>query len=142
MVDKVKALKIETPTDGTQSNPFPTETDPTEDYLATKGLAFENSDSFLAEKVGGVLKYTVPDCSYKPDYLANGDVNFVEIFDGATQTTINRRVRVDVTYSGDDPSTEVWKIYDPADGTTVLRTITLTHTFTGDDLTKTVEATT
>lgn len=141
-VDKVKPLKMEDPTSGTETDAAPTETDPSEDYLATKGIAFENLDTHLAQKVGGVLKFTVPDCSYKPTFLGNGDLDFQETFEGATQTTPNRRVRTDMTYSSGLPATEVVKIYDPADGTTILRTITITYTFSGGALTNAVEVTT
>jgi len=143
-VDKVKPLKIEDGTSGTQIDFVPREADPAEDYLASKGLSFENLDTFLAEKVGGVLGLTVPACSYKPTYhisgADDGEINFLEIFKGATQTTINRIVRVDITYDGGrDPTVEAWKIYDNTDGTTVLRTITLTHTWVSGDITKTTE---
>jgi hypothetical protein len=143
MVDKVKPLKLEDTTSGGELNMLPHEADPSEDYVSVKGVAFENLDTHLAEKIGGVCKFTVPDCSQKPDFLANGEVNYVEFYESATQTTINRRVRVDMTYDGSlNPTTEVWKYYDPSDGTTVLRTITLTHTWSGVDLTKSTEVTT
>ena len=142
-VDKVKPLKLETSVDGTENNPFPTETDPTEDYLASKGIAFENLDTFLAKKSGGVLRFQVPDCSQKPIFLANGDVDYVEFFEGATQTTINRRMRVDLTYDTSlNPTVEVWQVFDPADGTTVLETGTLTHTWSGVDYVSSSEVTT
>lgn len=45
MVDKVKPLKIENPgTGGTQTDPFPVEVDPSQDFVAGKGFAFENND--------------------------------------------------------------------------------------------------
>lgn len=48
MVDKIKPLKLESiATGGTQDDMFPTEVNPQEDYLATKGLAGENQDSTL-----------------------------------------------------------------------------------------------
>jgi len=48
MVDKVKPLKIESPsTGGTQDDMFPTETNPSQDYVAAKGIAFEGSDTRL-----------------------------------------------------------------------------------------------
>jgi len=47
MVDKVKPLKFEKTPDGTEVDMLPTESDPTEDYSAVKGIAFENSDSLL-----------------------------------------------------------------------------------------------
>lgn len=43
-LDKIKPLKMETPTDGTEFNFGPTETDPSQDYLSSKGVALENSD--------------------------------------------------------------------------------------------------
>ena len=59
MVDKVKPLKIEDSTNGTQANMFPTETDTTADYLACKGISFENSDTRLIDLNGsGVLQFT------------------------------------------------------------------------------------
>lgn len=137
MVDKVRALKIERSTSGgTQNDKRPTETDPSEDYLATKGVAFENSDDYLAEKIGGVLKFKIPDSSEKAIYT-NDELTAYEIYETATQTTINRRVRGDFTYTGDNLTQEVWKIYDVTDGTTTLRTITIDHTYTGNDLTNT-----
>lgn len=53
MADKIKPLKIENPTGGgSETDPFPTETDPSEDYLAAKGLAFENTDTRLLDLDG------------------------------------------------------------------------------------------
>ena len=49
MVDKVRPLKFENPTDGTQFNRKQTETDPNEDYLASKGIAFENNNNLLLD---------------------------------------------------------------------------------------------
>lgn len=60
MVDKVKPLKVEDATSGTESNPFPTETDPAEDYLAAKGVAFENVDTHLIYRDGADIKVTDP----------------------------------------------------------------------------------
>jgi hypothetical protein len=47
MVDKIKPLKIEDSISGTEIDPFPTESNPIDDYLATKGLAGENLDTSL-----------------------------------------------------------------------------------------------
>lgn len=53
MADKVKPLKIESPsTGGTQVDPFPVETNPAQDYLASKGIAFENNDNRLIDLDG------------------------------------------------------------------------------------------
>ena len=116
------------------------------DLLDAKGLAYEGLAAFTSEKIGHFIFDTIPDRSWSFDYLTtgpnNGELNFAEVFEGATQTTPNRRARVDITYTTGDPTSEVWEIYDPADGTTVLRTITLTHTWSGGDLVSTVEATT
>ena len=57
MVDKVKALKLEDTTSGTDFDMIPTETDPTEDYLSAKGLALENDDATRVEKVAGEVAF-------------------------------------------------------------------------------------
>ena len=140
-IDKVKPLKIEDTTDGSQLNFTPTETNPNEDYIATKGIAFENTDNYIAEKIGGILGFTIPDMSQKINY-SGFDITSVEFYNGPTQTTINRIGKVDITYTGINPTQEELKVYDPSDGTTILRTITLTHTFSGIDITSTNEVTT
>ena len=60
MVDKVKPLKLEDTTDGTEFDMTPTETNPTEDYLAAKGLAIENSDLILIDASGNEIQFTDP----------------------------------------------------------------------------------
>ena len=63
MADKIKPLKIENiGTGGTQNDPFPTETDPNQDYLAAKGVAFENNDNILidADPATGEIRYKDP----------------------------------------------------------------------------------
>lgn len=53
MPDKIKPLKIETVSGGgTQNDMFPTEANPTQDYIATKGIAFENNDGRLIDLDG------------------------------------------------------------------------------------------
>jgi hypothetical protein len=53
MVDKVKPLGLENPSlGGTETIPFPAELDPTEDYVAAKGVSFENNDSRLLDLNG------------------------------------------------------------------------------------------
>lgn len=50
MPDKVKPLKIESPsTGGTQTDMFPTEANPASDYITGFGFAFRNSDNFLID---------------------------------------------------------------------------------------------
>jgi hypothetical protein len=61
MVDKVKPLKIENASlGGTQNDPFPTETNPTQDYIAAKGFAIENLDTYLVDKSGSNMQFTDP----------------------------------------------------------------------------------
>jgi len=143
MVDKVKPLKIENPaTGGTDTDLFPTETNPVQDYLATKGLAFENLDTHLAEKVGELLYLKSPDQSEKPTYNASNDLDFVEIFRGAVQTTPNRKAKITMGYDASKfPISETWQIFD-TDGSTVLRTVAYTYTIAGANITNAVEATT
>lgn len=57
MVDKVCPLKLEQPGKGTQLDFGPKEADPTEDYLAAKGIAFENSDDTTIRGDAGVMKF-------------------------------------------------------------------------------------
>lgn len=45
-------------TGGTENNVTPTETDPTEDYLACKGIALENNDNLLLQAVDGSVGYS------------------------------------------------------------------------------------
>lgn len=116
--------------------------DPAVDTIAGKAFSFLGLSTFLAEKVGDILGFRKPDFSDAPSFNANGTINFVEWFNGATQITSQRRARVDFTYDVNlDPATEVWKIYD-TNGTTILRTVTYTYTFVANVLTKTVEVTT
>ena len=56
MADKVKPLKLETPTDGTEWDYVPTETNPNEDRLSAEGVAFENSDTTYVRGDSGTMK--------------------------------------------------------------------------------------
>lgn len=95
--------------------------------------------SALTESVQDFINEICPaDRSQKPSYLTNGELEYMEYFNGPTQVIGDRRYRVDITYdAGLNPVQEEWKMYDPLDGTTVLRTVTYTHSFTAADLTKT-----
>lgn len=72
-------------------------------------------------------------------YETSGNVTAIEFFRGLTQTEPNRKARVDIFYTGDTPTSEVWLYYDD-DGATVKRTITLTHSWSGAALSKTEES--
>lgn len=141
MVDKIKPLKLESSATGGTENDFgPSEADPTEDYVATKGIAFEGLDAFRIEKLGRAIVPFQPDGSVAVAYTAGGDVSSVEIFNSATQIVANRIARVDLSYSGVDPTSETWVIYD-SNGTTVLRTIAISYTYTGVDITSAAQVT-
>jgi hypothetical protein len=58
-MDKVKPLKIENSANGgTEVDPFPTEADPSEDYLAARGIAFEDNDNRVIDTDGsGNLRF-------------------------------------------------------------------------------------
>jgi hypothetical protein len=138
-VDKVKCLKIESPAGGgTQYDPFPTELNPTQDYSSMKGICFNHDDNFLLEHLGRAIVTKIPSGhSIKTYYLANGDVNYVEVFNSPTQIDANRIGRYDLAYNANlDPTSETLKIYD-VDGTSILRTYTHTYTYTGFDITST-----
>jgi hypothetical protein len=58
MADKVKLLKLETAIDGSQNDVFPTEINPAQDYVAGKGIAFENNDNRLIDlDVSGNIQF-------------------------------------------------------------------------------------
>lgn len=134
MVDKVKPLKLENSAlGGTENDVFPTETDPTEDYGAFKGISFENLDTFLIEKKGRALVELFPNL-YQNITYTSFNPTVVEFFNSASFVNANRIARVDLTYSSNLPTTEALLIYD-TDGTIVLRTYTWSYTYTGDDLT-------
>lgn len=58
MVEKVKPLKIETlEGGGGELDLTPTEINPSEDYLASKGLAIENNDNILFDAESGEFQY-------------------------------------------------------------------------------------
>lgn len=53
MADKIKPLKIENPANGgTELDFLPTESNPSEDYVAAKGIALENNDNRLIDLDG------------------------------------------------------------------------------------------
>ena len=60
MVDKVCPLKIEQPGKGTELDFGPTETDPSEDYVAAKGVALRNLDTYLIDDDGSEIQFTDP----------------------------------------------------------------------------------
>lgn len=128
-MDLVRPLKLEDPsTGGTQSNDYPTETDPTEDYLTGKGLAIEDENTFIdkddissemqfTDTVTGTVKLTkllnnTYVASVDPNSDDDDDAGFLlgqkwineitqEIF-VCVDNTNNSAVWVDITDSGGD----------------------------------------
>jgi hypothetical protein len=72
-VDKVKPLGLEEIDDGNQTVPIPTEMNPTEDYAAVKGVAFENSDNTLIDSESGNIKITTNGIE-RSRYLLSGEL--------------------------------------------------------------------
>lgn len=90
--------------------------------------------NFLVERIGRSVGFISPDSTTKVDYLANGDINFIEWFNSSSQVVANRTARVDMTYDGNlNPTMEALKIYGN-NGSTILKTFTWTYTFSGVDL--------
>lgn len=57
-IDKIKPLKIENPSNGgTQTDPYPTETNPAQDYLSAKGLALEGNEVAVISGLSGVMNF-------------------------------------------------------------------------------------
>jgi len=110
-----------------------------------KNILFDDSTS-LNTMVGVNLQDVIndistPDVSSKPTYNINGELDYIEFFKSATQTTINRRGKATITYDVNlDPATETWELYD-VDGTTVLKTVIVTYTFVNSIFTKSERAT-
>lgn len=71
-MDKVKPLKIENSVNGTQNDEFPTEVNPSEDYIASKGVAFENSDNHFIDKDPGTGQIRMSDPS--SGIIKSGDI--------------------------------------------------------------------
>ena len=103
------------------------------DFLSSKGFSFEGIETYLMEKIGGVIKNTIPNFSFKMTYSSNL-LTVIEAFNGFTKTTANRIARWGMTYTGHNLTSEELKIYSLADGTTVLRTITTVYTYSGNDV--------
>ena len=87
MVDKIKPLKIENTVDGSQDDQgFPTQTDPMEDYLAARGMAFQNSDNHLIDTVENEIAFLDP---------INGRLKLSEVLAGPGGVTNNSHKGLD-----------------------------------------------
>lgn len=94
-VDKVKSLKIENPaTGGTNTDPYPTEVNPSQDYLATKGIAFENLDTVLVDKTSGTGEIQFTDLvETSPKTVRQLRTASQNIFDNSTNGFVNTNVQ-------------------------------------------------
>jgi hypothetical protein len=106
-------------------------------YFRTDGSIWKMIETVWVETASDIFR----DCSSKPTFHTSGanegELDFIEFYKGLTQTTPNRRKRVDMTYDGNlNPTSEIWKFYSPSDGTTILKTFTITHVWSGVDLTR------
>lgn len=127
MVDKIKPLCLEELADGSQLDHIPTEASPNEDYAAVKGIAFENLDNFLVDKVGRTIVELFPTLYQSASYSGN-DLSTLAFYNSSSFIIANRIAQYDFTYSGGSLTIEELKIYD-TDGSTILRTYTWTHTY-------------
>lgn len=58
MVDKIRPLKLESSASGgTENDLFPSETQPSEDYISCKGISFEGSDNSLLQLQGSEIGF-------------------------------------------------------------------------------------
>ncbi len=134
MPDKVKPLKMEDPSlGGTQNDMgFPTETNATQDYLACKGIAFENLDTFILDKIGRSIVERFPDLYQRITY-SSGVPTVLEFFNSSSFITANRLARHELSYTDSLLTGETLYVYD-TNGSTILRTYLWTHVYSGSDL--------
>lgn len=97
-------------------------------------LEYNNEELFgPAEYIPDVTDLLPMSESMAPTYV-NDLLTKVVWYRSATQTEANRVAQADITYSGDYPSSAVYKLYNTTDGTVLLKTITLTYTWSGDKI--------
>jgi hypothetical protein len=129
-IDIVKPLKLE---NGDAIDLLPTETNPTEDFLAAKGIAFEGNATSLLGLVGSTLRYKDLDHSIEVEYL-NGLVSKVTVFKMSTQKTMEHLI----TYSSGLPASETIRLY-LNDGSTIGETITRVFSYNSQALLESVD---
>ncbi len=167
-LNRVQPLKIEDPDTGSQDDDVPTALDKNQDYIDTRGIAFQNSTSddsvvLVYRDDSDNLTFTDPVLGSTKTLSALADsisssqhpallqlAHFVDegpaegFVSGATKTTTysgsdptqelwrrsdnTKLVEKSITYTGADATTIQWKIY-AANGTTVLKTMTDTITY-------------
>lgn len=131
MAEKAKPLAMENTANGGGDNyPTPTEIDPLEDHVSTKGVAFEGLDTFLLNKTGRAIVEHFPTLFQEVTYSGDNPTA-ISFYNSASFIVANRVARYDFTYSGDNLTVEDLKVYD-TDGSTILKTYTWTHSYTVD----------
>lgn len=135
MVERVKYLVVEK--DGTDLM------DPEEHEPKGENIRISNASAIIPD---GDLQSWLDRVYNSSQSIKNAysgdDLSSSTFYSSASQVDANRLAKVDVSYSGDNPSTETWTFYDTADGTTVLATVTRTLTWLGNDLDKVETVTT
>jgi len=127
MVDKVKPLKIEDSTSGTELDCCPTESNPAEDYLAAKGVAIENNDNLLIDSDGSEIQFTDPTNGTKKvsDLLDAEQEDFDNTGTTLTSTKTGPAIREIFNSLGDIPIealTEFEAFSDDAEESTTVNT--------------------
>ena len=80
-IQMVRPLKIENPAEGgSQTDLFPTEANPVQDYAALLGVAFGGDTGFTLAKIGRTISELMPDATYTMNYTTQGDLDYVEFF--------------------------------------------------------------
>ncbi len=132
-MDRVRPLKYESPsTGGTQTNEYPTELNPSEDYISAKGVSFGPDPNFVIDMIGRAIVSSFPQLYQNISY-SGGDVSSIDFYNSENFIVANRVARVELTYTFGNISSEVLKIYD-TNGSTILRTYTWTHVYSGGDI--------
>lgn len=132
-IDKVKPLKIENPaTGGVQTDYYPTELNPAEDYASMKGICFADDSNFYTDKIGRAIAEFYPQTWQNVTY-SGGIITAVEYFNNASFISANRIARHELSYTSYNLTGEILYIYD-TNGTSVLRTYTWIHVYSNNDL--------
>jgi len=89
--DKIKPLKMETPSEGTQLNFAPTEADPTQDFLDAKGVTFEGQEIAVIESINNKIalqdsETVVASLKDAIDRIARKDVDLANLVNGYVLT--------------------------------------------------------
>jgi hypothetical protein len=107
-------------------------------FEADDGFSVVNAGAGLVRSGKGVAFFSDAH-SQKVTYTVGGDVDYIEFFYGETQITANRMLKISISYTSGDPSSETWEFYD-SDGTTVLETRVYTYTVSSGSIQSVTES--